>query len=67
MTIVMFHYIGASDNPYDFGIFENDSMLKSLFKEDQTFQGKIEKISESSKSLREFLELQKVEQVHHSN
>ena len=63
-TIFKMQQTGAFDNPYDFGLFENELMLKSLLKEDQEFQHKIEKIAQQSESIKRFVDLQKIVQVY---
>ena len=62
LTFSSRHSILSSDSPYDFGLFENEPLLKKFLIEDQDFHEKVKELNErySDESLERYVETQTV-------
>ena len=62
LTFSSRHSILSSDSPYDFGLFENEPLLKKFLIEDQDFHEKVKELNErySDASLERYVETQTV-------
>ena len=45
LTFSMKDFVLSSDSPYDFGLFENEPLLKKFLIEDQDFHEKVKKLN----------------------
>ena len=62
LTFSSRHSVLSSDSPYDFGLFENEPLLKKFLIEDQDFHEKVKELNErySDASLERYVETQTV-------
>ena len=62
LTFSSRHSVSSSDSPYDFGLFENEPLLKKFLIEDQDFHEKVKELNERypDASLERYVETQTV-------